>query len=98
MLFKELNDVAQADWFMLDMQPMSLKPCIYRAGSIHLRFLQRALESSEALHLPQLHLYRSATVILYAIVQQQYVLYTLSTVTPYALAVAGSCTYLQKQQ
>ncbi len=31
-IIRELNDLAQADWFMLDMQPMSLLPCIYMAG------------------------------------------------------------------
>ncbi len=29
---QRVNDLAQADWFMLNMQPMSLLPCIYMAG------------------------------------------------------------------
>ncbi len=44
MIVRELNDLAQADWFMLYMQPMSLLPRIYMAGYIHLRFLQHASE------------------------------------------------------
>ncbi len=32
MVFRELNDLPQADWLMLHMQSMSLLPCIYIAG------------------------------------------------------------------
>ncbi len=32
MVFRELNDLPQADWLMLYMQSMSLLPCIYIAG------------------------------------------------------------------
>ncbi len=31
-IFRELNDLTQADWFMLDMQPISVMPCIEVAG------------------------------------------------------------------
>jgi len=40
--------LAQADWFMLHLQPMSLLLTIHKS------------RSSKTLHLPQLHLYRSA--------------------------------------
>ncbi len=32
MIFRELNNMAQADWFILHMQPTSLLPCIFMAS------------------------------------------------------------------
>ncbi len=49
-------------------------------------------DSSEALHLPQLHLYRYGMGYVIAICAQQYVVNTHGTISSYALAEASFCT------
>ncbi len=83
MVFRELKDLPQADWLMLYMQSMSLLPCIYIAGLRSLEIPAACFSFSKTFHLPQLHLYRSATGVFYMLfAQQQNVLNTHGTVSP----------------